>query len=188
MPLKHGSSQAVRSSNIKELRHAGFPEKQSIAIAYSQAKKHPKRAEGGIAAFSDDNPFDDHSKKSSGFINSSTAGRTDRLPVSVENDSYIVPADIVSGLGQGNSLAGARILDELLGQHEVPSKAVGGNVHGKGKVPIIVAGGEYVVHPEAVKRLGRGDLKAGHRALDRMVANVRSHTIKKLKKLPKPHK
>jgi hypothetical protein len=43
MPLLHGSGQGVISENIRELRHSGYPEKQSIAIAYSQARKGKKR-------------------------------------------------------------------------------------------------------------------------------------------------
>lgn len=39
MPLKKGSSNKVKSENIKELRHSGYPEKQAIAIAYSETKK-----------------------------------------------------------------------------------------------------------------------------------------------------
>lgn len=39
MPLAHGSSQDVISANISELRHAGYPEAQAIAIAYAKAKK-----------------------------------------------------------------------------------------------------------------------------------------------------
>ena len=158
-----------------------------MAIALNESRKKvkdlPKRADGGTATIDD---FADHSQHSSGFIKSSTAGRTDRLPVSVHNDSYVVPADIVSGLGQGNSLAGARILDQLLGQE--PNPHVSSQSHSKGRVPIIVAGGEYVVHPDTIKRLGKGNIKAGHRILDKMVANVRAHTIKKLKTLPKPQK
>ena len=39
MPLKSGKSDKVVSSNIKELRHSGYPEKQSIAIAMNKAGK-----------------------------------------------------------------------------------------------------------------------------------------------------
>jgi hypothetical protein len=42
MPLKKGSSQKTVSSNISELRHSGYPEKQSIAIAMSNAGKSKK--------------------------------------------------------------------------------------------------------------------------------------------------
>jgi hypothetical protein len=39
MPLESGSSQKVIGSNIAELRHAGHPEKQAIAIAMKKAGK-----------------------------------------------------------------------------------------------------------------------------------------------------
>ena len=39
MPLEQGSSQAAISANIAELRHAGHPEQQSIAIAERVAGK-----------------------------------------------------------------------------------------------------------------------------------------------------
>lgn len=37
MPLKKGKSDKVVGQNIRELRHSGYPEKQSIAIAMNQA-------------------------------------------------------------------------------------------------------------------------------------------------------
>lgn len=47
MPLKKGKSKKVKSENIAELRRSGYPEKQSIAIAFSEAgegrKKKPKK-------------------------------------------------------------------------------------------------------------------------------------------------
>lgn len=39
MPLKHGKSKKVISENISEIRHSGRPEKQSVAIALSEARK-----------------------------------------------------------------------------------------------------------------------------------------------------
>jgi hypothetical protein len=42
MPLKKGKSKEVISENISELRHSGRPEKQSIAIAMSEAGKSKK--------------------------------------------------------------------------------------------------------------------------------------------------
>jgi hypothetical protein len=116
----------------------------------------------------------------SGFIHSEVAGRTDRLPVVATADSFVVPADVVSGLGQGNSLAGAKILDQVLGPQRKMSSG--------GEVPIIVAGGEYRVEPESVKRLGGGDMERGHAMLRKMVLRVRKGTIKQLSKLPKPRR
>lgn len=39
MPLKKGKSKKVISENIREMRHAGHPEKQSIAAALSEARE-----------------------------------------------------------------------------------------------------------------------------------------------------
>lgn len=39
MPLTKGKSKKVISENIRELRHSGRPEKQSVAIALSEARK-----------------------------------------------------------------------------------------------------------------------------------------------------
>lgn len=50
----------------------------------------------------------------SGFLNGSTLGRADHLMATAPSGSYIVPADVVAGLGEGNSLAGAKVMDEML--------------------------------------------------------------------------
>lgn len=43
MPLKKGKSKKVISDNIRELRHSGKPQKQAVAIAYSEARKGNKK-------------------------------------------------------------------------------------------------------------------------------------------------
>lgn len=137
-----------------------------------------------------------------GLLGSKTAGRTDRLPTKIQPNSYIVPADVVSGIGQGNSLAGGHILDNVFAHHlhssfrhnltphdSVHPKALGLGSGGKvNHLPVILAGGEYHVTPEIVQALGGGDTKKGHKHLDNMVKTVRAHTIKTLKTLPSPKK
>jgi hypothetical protein len=125
--------------------------------------------------------------------------------MNVKPNSYVIPADIVSGLGQGNTMAGGRILDAMLKQGPYGSaaaKPVAGHGVGIPKppghfadggqtqdgVPIITAGGEFLVDPETVAAMGGGDPKKGHEILDRMVATIRKQIISQLKKLPGPVK
>jgi hypothetical protein len=118
-----------------------------------------------------------------GYIPGTTGGRTDNKPISVADGSYVIPADILSGLGEGNSHAGALALHKQFGM-DVPTKADGGAVGQP--VPIVAASGEMVVPPEKVAEVGGGDIDKGHGILDALVKHVRSKTIKKLKSLPGP--
>lgn len=42
MPLLKGRDKATVSANIRELVHSGRPQKQAIAIAYSEARRSRK--------------------------------------------------------------------------------------------------------------------------------------------------
>jgi hypothetical protein len=119
-----------------------------------------------------------------GLLQSDVPGRTDHLPLSVEADSYIFPADIVSALGEGNTLAGAKVLDSWFGEGGPQNPAAFAN----GGVPILAAGGEYYASPSAIARKGGGDVRQGHRVADALVKQIRSGAIKKLRSLPGPSK
>ena len=111
-------------------------------------------------------------------------GRTDTVPLDVASGSYVIPADIISGIGQGDTTAGYHKLTQMFGpQAPKPAQAAGAP-----SVPILAAGGEFVISPETVGRVGNGDLKAGHEALDLWVRMQRRKTIQDLKKLPGPSK
>ncbi len=134
----------------------------------------------------------------SGFLHSTIPGRTDRLATSVRAGSHIIPADVVSSFGQGNSLAGARNLDTTM--RALPSAFAKGGRTTKSAPPspplsgqddhqpVMLAGGEYVVGPEEVRAIGEGDQKKGHDILDKMIVRVRRKEAHKMLKLPGPKK
>lgn len=148
-------------------------------------------------------PHGAHIPHMGGFIHGDTGGRTDNQNISVKHNSYIIPADVVSGLGSGNSLAGARALDSITGvKGSLPSGMPGSLSSGQkepgatsamhfasgGMVPIIVASGEYNIPPDAVARIGKGNIIHGHKILDEFVKHVRKKTTKTMSKLPPPKK
>ncbi len=117
----------------------------------------------------------------SGALRHHGPGRVDDLPINVPGETFVIPSDVVSAIGQGNTEAGFHALEKMYPPPPV-KRAEGG------KVPIVAAGGEYLVHPDHVKKIGGGDLKRGHKALEDFVKIMRKKTIKKLKSLPGPHK
>jgi len=174
MPLKHGSSQATISKNIGEMIHSGHPRDQSIAAALNIARK--ARAEGGALKQS-------KSIVHTGPIHSHVAGRTDHLPMHVPAGAYVIPAEEVAYLGEGNTLNGFKNIDEWVRKYHDHAYSDHGN-----PVPIVAAGGEYVIPPAAVAGIGDGDLNKGHRILDQYVLKLRKKHIKTLQKLPAPVK
>lgn len=164
MPLLKGSSQEVIGKNISEMVHAGHPQKQAVAAALSSARK----AEGGATA-----------KIHVGPIHSNVAGRTDHLPINVPSGAYVIPADIVSAMGEGNTMAGFQILNDMFGLQKLGDET---------GTEIVAAGGEYVISPVSCLKVGGGDIERGHKTLDEFVKKYRVSTVKTLQKLPGPKK
>ena len=50
-----------------------------------------------------------------GPIHSPVAGRTDHLPMHVPSGSYVIPADIISAMGEGNTMAGFKHMRRIFG-------------------------------------------------------------------------
>lgn len=165
MPLKKGKSEKTVSFNIKEMMKAGHPQDQAVAAALSTARK--ARATGGEIL----------GKTHVGPIHSNVAGRTDHLPMHVPSGAYVVPADIVSALGEGNTMAGFKILNDMFGIQNLGEEPA---------TEIVAAGGEYVISPQTVLRVGGGEISKGHRNLDGFVTGYRAKTVKTLQKLPGP--
>ena len=218
MPLIKSGSDAAFKANVGAEVQSGRDQKQALAIAYrvqrdAKAKKRgaggrvPGYAPGGMVNVGPKAmPFQARGaarsmERPSGIIASAVPGRTDKIPMSPKGGSYVIPADVVSSIGQGNTLAGARGLNQLfkmgpfgvaapkIGIPRRPGKfAAGGDVGDGAPVDIMAAGGEFVVPPEKVAEIGGGDVQRGHEVLDAMIAQTRKKTIKTLRKLPGPKK
>jgi hypothetical protein len=78
-------------------------------------------------------------KHHTGPIHSSVAGRTDHLPIHVPSGSYVIPADIVSGMGEGNTIAGFKHIKRMFGG--TPYGNRGGGPYGQGSAPYGMAAG-----------------------------------------------
>lgn len=142
-----------------------------------------------------------------GPIVSAVPGRTDKHFTHVPSGSFVIPADIVSGHGQGNTLAGMNTLQKLfrMGPHaKVPtipkvkapmfSRSKGGRAdeHVGKPVPVKLAGGEIVIPPENAHETmcritGKSlTLDQAHAALDAWVLKHRKKLRKTLAGLPGP--
>lgn len=119
-----------------------------------------------------------------GPVMGATGGRADELPVSVPSGSFVVPADVVSSLGQGNSVSGMENLKKQFPNSAHMGRASGGVV----PVPIKISDGEFVISPEDVAAIGGGDMAKGHKTLDAMMVKLRKDHIKTLAALPPPSK
>ncbi len=147
---------------------------------------------------------------SSGLLHSTVPGRTDQIAMNAPDGSYVIPADVVSGLGQGNTLAGARILSDAMntgpygtaiprahhmgpGPPHAPTSTrmpvYEGSRGGRAKtVPVLAAGGEFLVSPAQAAMIGGGNLKKGHEKLDKWVVERRKKHVKETAALPPPAK
>lgn len=115
MPLSKGKSQKTISKNISEMISAGHPRDQAIAAALSVARSVAKADGGGLSdhAWGAPEPMTDHIHE--GPIHSPVAGRTDHLPMHVASGSYVIPADIISAMGEGNTMAGFKQMRRMFG-------------------------------------------------------------------------
>lgn len=141
---------------------------------------YPGFADGGVPGMDGADPHIPH-----GPVVGPDGGRDDTRPVSVPSGSFIIPADVVAGLGGGNTQAGFAELDRMFGTAETTHMATGGEVPA---VPIRISDGEYVISPAKVAEIGGGDLNVGHKALDKLMIQLRQQNIKQLQSLPPPAK
>lgn len=209
MPLSKNKSKQAFVHNVKSEIAAGKPRNQALAIAYSVQRR--SKADGGPVnpyASGGAIPFGvrESAKQfgKAGLISSPTPGRADSVSGALKAGSYVMPADVVSAMGQGNTMAGARALNGLMGMSPFNANAArapkgrgmtakrmkrfadGGMA--KEEVPVNLSGGEFVFPPEAVAAFGEGDMEHGHEILDAMVKEIRRKNLAHISQLPAPRK
>lgn len=127
-----------------------------------------------------------------GLVHSATPGRADLVSSRLRRGAYVLPADVVSSLGQGNTLAGAKLLASSLPEAaEMASRgavdrADGGMIEDPDEIEVRLSGGEYLVAPEQVLAIGGGSVEEGAKALDALVHAVRGEAVETMSRMPPP--
>lgn len=184
---------------------------QGMRLGYAEGGELPYRG-GEITPWYVRSEAQQMRRAASGPIQSIVPGRTDALSMSVKRGSYVVPADVVSGMpgAQGNSAAGHKILENMFtkGPYGMSLPRGGGSRGAFPRLPatpraegglvgnpeggeddlvdIDAAGGEHILDPEVAQVLGNGDPELGFKILDNFVKKIRDMHINTLKKLPGP--
>jgi hypothetical protein len=174
--------------------------------------KPPHLADGGMGIpLSQADPWwtrreasSDGGQSAGGFLAGTTGGRQDAVKTTAPAGAYVLPADVVAGLGEGNSLAGAKVWQTILqsgpwgtpeprgargmGPPRPPSlgRAAGGAAPAPQHADVALSHGEIVVSPAEVQWFGKGDMKKGWHELDKFVMEQRHKYARKLLRLPGP--
>jgi hypothetical protein len=228
-PIQRGMAQRYSSLSAEKLAElavmmGGSPQGQMIQQILAQKRAMPEqspheedqasRAAGGVlqrappSTHFDQNPGDTAYDGAKGYLHGPTAGRADDIMTHAPAGSHVIPADVVAGFGEGNSMAGANAWTKMLqmGPGGIPmpqggggrrmgmpappapyrdptAKASGGATDMR---PVALSHGEFVVTPEQVLALGQGDMEKGHAILDKIIVESRKEIIAQMSKLPKP--
>jgi hypothetical protein len=106
-----------------------------------------------------------------GYVHGHSGGTTDDVPTNLPAGSYVMDATTVSLLGDGNSINGAKKLDEF--RNRFIHSGVTDFDDSQHNIKALVSDGEYIMPKPVVDALGKGDNKRGAKALDVMRDNLR---------------
>jgi len=114
--IAHGSKEHMRRPGTKGAPTAeAFKQSARTAKAGGGETTTTTVSPGGLSghAWGAPEPAGDHLH--TGPIHSPVAGRTDHLPMHVPSGSYVIPADIISAMGEGNTMAGFKHMRRMFG-------------------------------------------------------------------------
>jgi hypothetical protein len=228
-PMQRGMAQRYSSLSTEKLAElavmmGGSPQGQMIQQILAQKRSMPEqspheeeqasRAAGGVlqrappSVHFNQNPGDTAYDGAKGYLHGPTAGRADDIMTQAPAGSHVIPADVVAGFGEGNSMAGANAWTKMLqmgpggipmpqssgrrmgmpappAPYREPSQKARGGAQADMR-PVALSHGEFVVTPEQVLALGQGDMEKGHAILDKIIVESRKEIIAQMSKLPKP--
>lgn len=158
MPLIKSGTKAAISKNISEMVHAGHPHDQAVAAAMSTARKYGRQF-GGAAPWYTRQEARGIARE--GLLSGSSPGRADKLPINVPSGAYVIPADVVSGFGQGNTQSGALALGKMFGTGPLGMPTLKGGA-GRGRGPKVSIGhASRIGTSKMPKGAGLGPFAAG---------------------------
>jgi hypothetical protein len=85
-------------------------------------------------------------------------------------------------------LTGIKLPAGMPQENPALQKHGGAAMGGNGPIPINASGGEFVIEPDEVARIGDGDVNKGHRILDKWVLQLKKEAADTIKRLPGPAK
>ena len=119
-----------------------------------------------------------------GAMTGAGAGRADDRAVTAPRGAHVIPADVVSALGDGNTRRGHAILEDMFSKSKRSTsklrRADGGGVR------IQASDGEFIVSPEDVALLGAGNAEAGHELLNKFIEQSRADYAARQQSFPGP--
>jgi len=217
-PLVRGMAQRYATMSPEQLqelsvRMQGTPQGQMIQTMLARKRMMPQAqglAPGGLlsgaspATRAEEDAGTTSFGGANGYLHGPTPGRADQIMTSAPAGSHVIPADVIGGLGDGNSTAGAGLMTHMLrtgpwgvpmppggGRRTMPSpprppaqQARGGATDEQR--PVALSHGEFVITPEQVAAIGDGDMQRGHKIIDQWIVEMRKMIIAQMSKLPRP--
>lgn len=186
-----GAEAAVAAAALLLLKDGGRLGRSKVKYADGGSRAVPQRmADNGEAVVpgvigngSSVNP------DSYGMILGSGNGRSDNVAAKVKIDDYIVPADVVSALGNGDTNSGGKTINNWINQHSdkatMDAYADGGSSR---TLDADLSSGEARLPGHVVRKLGKGSSDKGADMLDKWVLGIRNQYKEHLASLPAPKK
>lgn len=106
-----------------------------------------------------------------GYLMGATKGQDDMKDGYLVEDDFVIPADVVADIGDGNNIAGAKMLENHFKRFDENPRS--SNPLIKSIIPAKVSDGEYVIKAKRVMNMGGGKAADGHKKLYNLINNVR---------------